>query len=66
MVKGSDLEVDKEKCVSCGSCVVSYDELFIFDKTGKAEVKESAECEDCDINDVIDICPQGAIKKIKD
>lgn len=66
MVKGNDLEVDKEKCVSCGNCVVSYDELFKFDKTGKAEVKESVECEDCDIKDVIDICPQNAIKKIKD
>ncbi len=63
MVKGSDLRVDKEKCTGCGTCIVSYDELFKFDKQGKAEVIGSAECQDCDINDVIGVCPHDAIKK---
>ena len=63
MVKGSDLKVDKGKCIGCGACVASYSELFKFDKEGKSEPISSAECEDCEIADVIEICPQGAISK---
>jgi ferredoxin len=63
MVKGSDLVVDGDKCIGCGMCVSSFEELFKFDKTGKSVVKESGECEDCEIDEVVDICPQGAIEK---
>lgn len=65
MVKGSGLKVDKEKCIGCGVCVSSYDQLFKFDEQGKSEVIKSAKCADCDIKDVVDICPQGAISKRK-
>ena len=65
MVKGSDLNVDDSKCIGCGSCIVSYDQLFKFDKQGKSQVIESGECEECDIEDVIAICPQGAISEVK-
>ncbi|MCX6810483.1 MAG: ferredoxin [Candidatus Berkelbacteria bacterium] len=61
MVAGSDLSVDKDKCIGCGICMASYDQLFKFDKQGKSIVIESGECEDCDIKDVIEICPHGAI-----
>lgn len=63
MVKGSDLKVDKEKCISCGACIASFEELFKFNGDGKSEVIASAECEDCETSDVLDICPQGAISK---
>lgn len=66
MVKGSDLKVDKEKCISCGACISAYEQLFKFADDGKAEVIESGECEDCSISDVIGVCPHDAIKKIKD
>jgi len=65
MVKGSDLSVDKDKCIGCGMCVSSFEELFKFDKEGKSDVIESGECEDCEIKAVIDICPQGAISEVK-
>jgi ferredoxin len=63
MVKGTDVVVDKSKCIGCGACIASFEELFKFDDQGKSEVKTSAECEDCDIADVIAVCPQGAISK---
>jgi len=65
MVKGSELSVDSAKCIGCGACVASYEELFKFDDQGKSKVKTEAVCEDCDIDDVIEVCPQGAIKKKK-
>ena len=63
MVKGSDLKVDKEKCIGCGVCIASFEELFKFDKDGKSEPIADGECDDCEISDVLDICPQGAISK---
>ena len=65
MVKGSDLQVDEEKCISCGACVSEYDQLFKFADDGKAEVIESAECEDCSLSEVISVCPHDAILKKK-
>lgn len=65
MVKGSDLSVDKKKCTGDGVCVSNYEQLFKFDKQGKAEVKASGECEDCDIQEIIDCCPSNAISKSK-
>jgi len=63
MVKGSNLSVDKEKCISCGTCIASYGTLFKFGKDGKSKPIENASCKECKINEVIDICPQGAISK---
>ena len=65
MVKGSDLSVDKKKCIGCGNCIVDFPDLFHFDKQGKSEPIKSGTCEDCDIKDVIDTCPQNAISKNK-
>jgi ferredoxin len=63
MVKGSDLKVDKKKCIACGACIASYEELFKFDEDGKSEPVADGECEDCEIADVLEICPQNAIRK---
>ena len=65
MVKGSELKVDKKKCISCGACVASYDELFKFSEDGKSQPVSSAECESCDITDVIGVCPLKAISRKK-
>jgi len=63
MVKGSDLKVDKEKCISCGTCIASYETLFKFGKDGKSVPIKTGICKECEINKVINVCPQGAIKK---
>jgi ferredoxin len=64
MVKGSDLKVDDTKCIGCGMCVHSFEELFHYNKEGKSEVIESGEC-DCEMKEIIEICPQNAISKTK-
>jgi len=63
MVKGSDLKVDKEKCISCGTCIASYETLFKFGKDDKSVPIKTGICKECEINKVINVCPQGAIKK---
>lgn len=63
MVQGSDLLVDKEKCIGCGTCIVSYEELFKFDEEGKSEPIKSGKRDDCEIADVIAVCPSKAISK---
>ena len=63
MVKGSDLKVDKEKCIGCGTCVASYEQLFKLGEDGKSAPIKSGVCRDCDISEVINVCPQHAIKR---
>lgn len=63
MVKGSGLKVDKEKCIGCGACVASFEQLFKLNDEGKSEPIKSGQCSDCDIKEVVDTCPQGAISK---
>ncbi|MFA5157613.1 MAG: ferredoxin [Patescibacteria group bacterium] len=61
MVKGSELSVDKEKCVGCGVCADAFPELFEI-KDEKSHVISDGEC-DCDMDQVKSICPNGAISK---
>ena len=63
MVKGSDLSVDKEKCIGCGTCVASYEQLFKLGSDGKSSPIKIGICKECEIDEVINICPQGAISK---
>jgi ferredoxin len=63
MVKGEEITVDHKKCIGCGMCISTYDELFKFDKEGKSEVISSGECEDCELQEVVDVCPHEAITK---
>jgi len=55
------VSVDKDKCIGCGSCVATCDEVFEMGDDGKAEVKSGAnESSDC-VKEAIDICPVDAI-----
>lgn len=56
------LIVDKEKCISCGTCVASHGEFFKMSDDGKSEFTGgdiSAE----DAQDAIAGCPVGAISE---
>jgi len=55
-------KVDKDKCMSCGSCVATCPDGFKLGDDGKAEVADTEKsilCEDMD-----GVCPFGAIEKI--
>jgi len=55
------LKVDQNKCEGCGVCEAMCPEVFKIEN-GKSRVIESdyASC-DCEIQSVIDSCPEGAI-----
>lgn len=51
-----------DNCIWCWSCVAIYPEIFDFDDEWKAFVKKWAQkTDDIDIDDVIWLCPVGAI-----
>ncbi len=52
-------KVIKDKCLGCGSCVLSCPEGLEMDIDGKALVISSAKVEECG---GIDLCPYGSIE----
>lgn len=61
--KSKTIAVDKELCTGCRHCCDECPEVFKFnDEEGVAEVIKQ-ECKNCNIDDVIDACPVGAISR---
>lgn len=54
------INVDKEKCIGCGTCVNLCPECFELDSEGKSHYKD-ASCEECDIKEIVASCPAEAI-----
>lgn len=54
-------KVNKDKCLGCGSCVLSCPEGNEMDTDGKAKVVSSAKVEECG---GVDLCPYGAIEVV--
>lgn len=52
--------VDKDKCISCGTCTGLCPDCFELGEDNKAQVK-GEECEGCDLKEVVESCPVGAI-----
>lgn len=53
-------QVNKEKCIGCGTCVALCPEATKLGDDGKAEIVNSEELEKCGGES---ICPVGAIEK---
>jgi thioredoxin reductase (NADPH) len=62
-VKDTDgeIEVDKEKCISCGACMSICPKVFQRDSSGKSEVKENADFMLPCVDTAIEVCPTRAI-----
>ena len=60
------VEIDREKCISCGSCATLAGEVFEIDEEGKAKVKEGVDFSDPEIKEkakqAANSCPAEAIK----
>jgi len=60
----SKLEIDKDKCLGCGSCELNCPEVFEINiSSGKAEIKSTADLKknkDC-IDQSVKNCPTQAI-----
>ncbi|HBG81913.1 TPA: ferredoxin [candidate division CPR2 bacterium] len=55
--------VDQNLCIGCGVCVNSCEEVFELRDDNKCHVKaESCNCESCDLNEIAESCPAGAIE----
>ncbi len=57
------INIDKEKCIGCGSCTAVCPDVFELDDNGKACLKEGKEETDekC-AQEAVDICPVQAIE----
>lgn len=63
-----ELKINKDKCIGCGMCVSTLDEVFDFDDDGQAKVIQSPikeENEDTAKELAGDNgCPTGAIEEV--
>jgi len=56
------VSVDKNKCIGCGACIATCEEVFEL-KDGKAIVKKGKEKSKIPcVKEAVDICPVQAIK----
>ena len=58
---GKVITVDQNKCIGCGLCVSTCPDVFELDENGKARVKDSNACKNCNCQEAIDNCPAKAI-----
>ena len=58
------MKVDEEKCIGCGACVATAEEIFEMNDEGKAFVKKQPETdsEKEKANNAKEICPVQAIE----
>ncbi|MFW5885289.1 MAG: ferredoxin [Patescibacteria group bacterium] len=53
------ISIEEEKCIGCGVCQSLFQECFRLDGDMAKVVKE--ECQECDLEEVVNSCPTGAI-----
>ena len=57
-------KVNKDKCIGCGACVGTCNEVYDFGDDGLAYVKEQPTNENLELaNIALENCPTGAIEK---
>lgn len=56
------INIDKNLCLGCGTCVAIASKTFRLGNDGKAEVIEPAGDKEETIKEAIDSCPVSAIK----
>ena len=60
------LKVNGNICIGCGACAGTYPNIFQFNDEGIAEViKENQNQESEDAEEMVEICPVGAISSEK-
>lgn len=60
-----NLKVNKDKCISCGMCVSTCEEVFEFDDDNQAMVVENPVSEEHmeEATIAMESCPTGAIEE---
>jgi len=54
------LNVDKKKCIGCGTCIALYPDCFKMDENGKVYIMNKCTNKD-KVNILINSCPVNAI-----
>lgn len=55
------LKIDLDKCANCGTCYSVYPDIFEPTPDGKVKVKDDANLEGKDVEEIKSLCPSGAI-----
>lgn len=58
--------VNKELCISCGTCISLCEQCFKFDENQKSTFLEDCDVNCCDLEAVADSCPTAAIDIIEE
>ena len=60
-----NLKVDKDKCISCGMCVSTCEEVFTFDDDNQAKVIQNPVAKENEelAGNAMENCPTGAIEE---
>jgi len=60
-------KVNKDKCIGCGACVGTCNEVFDFDDDGLATVKAQPTEENTEKSiEALEGCPTNAIEKVEE
>ncbi|MFH1971721.1 MAG: ferredoxin [Patescibacteria group bacterium] len=55
------IDVNKNKCIGCGTCIFLAPKAFKLGKDGKSEVIKDAKTESKEVKEAIESCPVDAI-----
>jgi thioredoxin reductase (NADPH) len=61
--KGTDIVVDKEKCIACGACMAVCPNVFEADEDRKSKVRDGADLSLSCVDTAIEACPRKAIER---
>ena len=61
--KNNMIKVDEDKCEGCGICEAMCPDIFKIENGKSKVISQDYESCGCDIQNVIDSCPDGAISK---
>ncbi|MCL5411160.1 MAG: ferredoxin [Patescibacteria group bacterium] len=56
------VSINKTTCSGCGTCQALCLQVFELGEDGKAQVKEGADLDCCNMHDVSASCPTGSIE----
>ncbi len=60
-------KINKDKCIGCGACVGTCNEVFDFDDDNLATVKNQPTKENLELaTEALENCPTGAIEKVEE